>query len=833
MSCLFGLLFSNTHEIASKQNTYSNVRYISNRDVTTFPWKESFENPGNNADGHPDDWMQRDYDKDGERWKLFTKSANIGNNCMGSESTKNSEPLDPDNWLITPKIVMPSSNVNDFVLRFFVRNEASGALADSLMVYIAEDGTEVYDFEDTIYKGRPTELWKEVTINISKYRGKNIYVAFRHLRSSGRRIVFIDDVFIGHSSDAPEVPADFNAPYVQNFENIADIEDIKWSFKGELGAWIDWDGGVNKSGNIYLRFEEDLDAVSGYLQTPSIDSITNNMTMIFAYRAMDYYGYPTVTTPGNEIEIKITYSVDGSEFENTLLSIDNHIASLNYRYITIPLAGKGFEPEKLYRFRFEVEIIDGYPRFDLDEFIIADLYSLGSISGTVTCDYKPVPNAKLNLIDFGKIAYTDENGDYTLDNVLAGTNDITVLRHGFFYKEEKGISLNTGEEKTVDIVLTGLPTANITGKILKDGAPLEWAYVKLYEVYGFDEFMTVTDNKGEFSISVFADMDYELQAFKPGFNVYSHASEIEVAGQEISLADITLEANTGYLWEEDFESEHFPPIGWTSVDKDGDGVNWIKVKESDYDPPYNFEGNFAASQSYWEYEYFYKIFFPDNYLISPRVTLPTKIPDNKIILLSYYVVTMLESAPVETYSVLISETGTDINDFEVVRSETFTEADAHWTIKGIDLSNYAGKNIYIAFRHHDSTDQFLVGIDKIRLAVSDPLSTDDPIIPAMKTTLKANYPNPFNPTTTIEFSVGMGDKFGISSTNQGTHVTIDIFNIKGQKVKTLVNDFFKAGSHKVVWNGIDNNNKTVSSGIYFYKMESEGFTATRKMVMIK
>ena len=94
-------------------------------------------------------------------------------------------------------------------------------------------------------------------------------------------------------------------------------------------------------------------------------------------------------------------------------------------------------------------------------------------------------------------------------------------------------------------------------------------------------------------------------------------------------------------------------------------------------------------------------------------------------------------------------------------------------------------------------------------------------IPAV-TALKTNYPNPFNPSTIIVFDKATD---GI--------VLIDIYNIKGQKVKTLINDMFKAGRHTVIWNGIDDNNNSVGSGVYFYKMTTEEHISTKKMLLMK
>jgi len=88
--------------------------------------------------------------------------------------------------------------------------------------------------------------------------------------------------------------------------------------------------------------------------------------------------------------------------------------------------------------------------------------------------------------------------------------------------------------------------------------------------------------------------------------------------------------------------------------------------------------------------------------------------------------------------------------------------------------------------------------------------------------LKQNYPNPFNPITTICYQLPENGK-----------VELTIYNLKGQKVKTLVNDQLSAGQHSIVWNGTDENNKPVSSGIYFYKLKATNFEKTRKMILMK
>lgn len=90
--------------------------------------------------------------------------------------------------------------------------------------------------------------------------------------------------------------------------------------------------------------------------------------------------------------------------------------------------------------------------------------------------------------------------------------------------------------------------------------------------------------------------------------------------------------------------------------------------------------------------------------------------------------------------------------------------------------------------------------------------------------LIGNYPNPFNPTTTISYNLA-----------QDSRVLISIYNLKGQKIKTLVNEPQIAGRHDVTWNGVDNENKSVSSGIYFYEMwmKDSDYTSIKKMILLK
>ena len=106
--------------------------------------------------------------------------------------------------------------------------------------------------------------------------------------------------------------------------------------------------------------------------------------------------------------------------------------------------------------------------------------------------------------------------------------------------------------------------------------------------------------------------------------------------------------------------------------------------------------------------------------------------------------------------------------------------------------------------------------------LTDYVSNNDNEISVESIVKLSNYPNPFNPETTIRYQLPNNGK-----------VELAIYNLKGQKVKQLVSDQLSAGQHSIVWNGKDSNDKRVSSGIYFYKMKTDNHEETKKMILLK
>jgi hypothetical protein len=120
-------------------------------------------------------------------------------------------------------------------------------------------------------------------------------------------------------------------------------------------------------------------------------------------------------------------------------------------------------------------------------------------------------------------------------------------------------------------------------------------------------------------------------------------------------------------------------------------------------------------------------------------------------------------------------------------------------IKGIDLRN----------------------VDNEKTEIAGEGEYETPFVPTA-TALMQNFPNPFNPSTTLAFDMA-----------QAGHVTIQIYSVSGRLIRTLINERRDAGRHSVEWNGMDASGSSVPSGIYFYRMKASGYEATKKMILVR
>jgi hypothetical protein len=338
--------------------------------------------------------------------------------------------------------------------------------------------------------------------------------------------------------------------------------------------------------------------------------------------------------------------------------------------------------------------------------------------------------------------------------------------------------------------------------------------------------ITATTNaSGAYSMQVPAGT-HSVTASAPGYDSVTHSNVVVITNQTTTVNFILPPSSTLILLEDSFETYEnfaltFAP--WTCVDVDQSAtygiqgysfpncyspMAYIIFVPSATTPPLTatdvtHTGNKVAAC-------FASTTPPNNdWLITPVLNGPTRI--------TFWARSYTAQYGLERFKVGVSTTGTNPSNFTIISGPNYIQAPVDWTEYTYEIEGYTG-NAYIGIQCL-SNDAFIFLLDDVTVERT-PL--EDPNVPVLATELQGNYPNPFNPETTIRYSV-----------KETSPVTIEVYNLKGQLVRTLVNEVKTAGNYSVVWNGRDNNNQPVSSGVYFYKMNAGKYSSTKKMIMMK
>jgi hypothetical protein len=191
---------------------------------------------------------------------------------------------------------------------------------------------------------------------------------------------------------------------------------------------------------------------------------------------------------------------------------------------------------------------------------------------------------------------------------------------------------------------------------------------------------------------------------------------------------------------------------------------------------------------------------------------------------------------------LIAYTDCPVNGYlDVLQATGSSSAEAMYTSGGTSGAAILGQQtlnsqnatvgvMLSGFSFHDIRDYQQNGIPARAEHLADILAWLGSISPTLTGatptatySLAQNYPNPFNPTTTVDFTV-----------KGKTRVTLRVYNVRGQLVRTLVDDTRAPGiTHHAEWDGRNDAGQTVASGVYFYRLATKEFTQTRKMVLLK
>ena len=333
--------------------------------------------------------------------------------------------------------------------------------------------------------------------------------------------------------------------------------------------------------------------------------------------------------------------------------------------------------------------------------------------------------------------------------------------------------------------------------------------------------VTATTNaSGAYSMSVLSGT-HSVTASHPNYQSVTHTGIIVVTGQTTTV-NFQLPP-TADLFSDGFETYPnftltFAP--WTLVDVDQSATYGIQgyTWENAYSPMafiiFNPSATTPALTSLTPHGgskmacSFASTTPPNNdWMITPQFTGANSI--------KFWARSYVADYGLERFKVGVSTT-TNPNNFTIISGPTYIQAPVDWTEYTYQITQPGP--LYIGIQCV-SNDAFFFCVDDVLVTGGD---VNDLEVPVVATALHNNYPNPFNPETTISYSV-----------KETGPVTIDVYNVKGQLVKTLVKGIQEPGNHTIVWNGTDNNGRAVSSGVYYYKMNAGKYSSTKKMIMMK
>lgn len=205
-----------------------------------------------------------------------------------------------------------------------------------------------------------------------------------------------------------------------------------------------------------------------------------------------------------------------------------------------------------------------------------------------------------------------------------------------------------------------------------------------------------------------------------------------------------------------------------------------------------------------------------DFLITPRIQLDT----NSVV--KFHALSYLPHYEGGSFKIAVS-TADDpllIDEYEYILGEDYLVAPSDWLEFSFDISEYDNQEVFIAIQSSfDHAAAFMVDSFSVH---SGNVSADDETAPTLLTRIVGNYPNPFNPETTISYVL-----------SEAGPVRLDIYNLKGQLVRHLIDGDLPAGEHRIIWDGRDNNMRALGSGVYFLKLNSGKQSSTKKMIMMK
>ena len=664
----------------------------------------AFDFENDYVEGRLVNWTVIDADGDGYNWTLSPIGEGYGYNqsdgvVLSYSYSNYSGALDPDNYLVSPKL---SITANNHYVTFYAAalDEAYPAdhfgLAVSNTTATASAFTLLQEWTMSAKQGG----WYEYTVDLNSYVGQEVYIAIRHFNCPDNFCLCVDNVFVGPQVKDPLTSCSIQLDGATVANHVTGTQYL-----------LDTDGfadGSSHTTTVTATYQ------SGATLTKSVN---------WTYRSGDHFqGSPTglhANSDGNTVELSwelpmmnSSYTVDELlyDFEDGTLSdltvIDANGDGLNFYACTYGGYGSGpclrsnsFQGQLLNPDNFAVlpQLIASANT--MLSFVARDADQPGIAPDPEHFGIAISTSGNTNPADFTMIQEWNSQHTYTEYTVdlssYAGQQIYVAFRH-----------FNTNGE-TYYLNIDNIRITNIEANIIRPA--------KGVMLYANDEIIA-TLNHGETSFTHMVNRytsEYCIRVIQEGSKVdgtYYALAAPQCANAEINcVAPKNLSANwdgqkVTLNWERDifidFEDD---PEGWSFLDADGDGFVFgiYAAGGMDAGGSVNTTGTNASLTSF-SYSNDYGPLTPDNYAFMPKV----KVLPNAM--MEFYAAGFDPSYPAETFSMVVaSADGMTINTLNTwVTSHPYSKY-------SVDLSDYAGQEVFLGFRHHTTTAAYALCIDHI------------------------------------------------------------------------------------------------------------------------
>ena len=822
--------------------------------ITSFPWTESF----NTTTFPPTGWF-RSGNGTGN-WARTTASdqINTGSGAAISRSRIGDVPLSPNNWLITPKLAIPNNAA--YELTFFVRSRAGQTWgAEQYSVYVSTTGKSIADFVTVLHNEtlQPEgQTYLQRSVNLADYSGQSIYIAFRHHDSYNQEFLAIDDVRI----DVLGLPQPKNLTHeVEGYTVI-----LTWQPPDNVeDDFIGY--------NVYRA--------SGLLNGQPITELS--FTDLNVPVGTHTYSVTAMYSEGQSAATSTTVTV----FPIVLNPPLNLVATLGDQDVlltwNIPIAqplatltgfkvyrnGIALTPDFISDLLYTDDTISynvNYIYYVTAIYVDPDGESLPSNEQSVIIQvFLPPENLDANVIENNVTLIWD--APYLMTNNRS-QNLISIRNNGGEQREVQGYWVQRNSVLIIPSPITattyqdnelepGTYTYDVTAVYATGNSEPASITITIY-TSTFNAPQSLIAEPGDSVVNLFWQAAIpQSTATLVGYKVYRNELAISDIISVLEYQDVNVVNNNTYTYYVTAIYEN--PTG------ESDPSNSVSaIPEFTIIPPTNLTANVFEEDNVilnWDAALSLGVIgyniYRDDLLLTETPIIETEYTDAERPLdtMYSYAVTAVfsagESTPIEENIIVprfnppsallasveidkvkltwhdplfqnygnvieyrIERSIAEVNDFSVLGTTNLTT----FTDNEVSLLVEYAYHV-IAIWGEEIEGESLPSNVVIAVCVDEESETN----PIFVTKLIGNFPNPFNPQTTIEFNL---DKYDA--------VTIDIFNIRGQKIKNLVDDYFDKGNHSVVWYGNDNFGNQVGSGIYFYVMKTNGYAATKRMILL-